>query len=98
MVKAKFIIYKWKKVVKDEKKWFAQARHSMTLYTLKEIYSTWILMSIKAKVKVTVRDKYLKIKSIRALKTAKGLGDDEKKIWGQTTMLRVFKALQKNKC
>ena len=98
MVKAKFIIYKWKKVVKDEKKWFAQARHSMVLYSMKEIYSTWRLMSIKAKVKVTVRDMYLKIKSIRALKTAKGLGENEKKIWGQTIMLRVFKAFQKNKC
>ena len=55
-------------------------------------------MSIKAKVKVTVRDMYLKIKSIMALKTAKGLGENEKKIWGQTIMLRVFKAFQKNKC
>ena len=83
MVKAKFIVYKWRKLIKEERKWLESAREQMQRWVVRELFGTWRLLRVKTRVRQEVRERHLKLRGLMAFRGAKAAGAEENQMWGQ---------------
>lgn len=97
MVKAKFIVYKWRKLIKEERKWLETARDQMQRWLVKEVFATWRLMRVKNQVREQVRERHLKVRGLMAFRGAKATGAEEHQMWGHRMKEVVFARFKWNR-